>query len=83
LRDLQEIVESYIMHHQERMDLIWRALHKRPRPVYDLVKEVLPFMPEDHIFLGVSEIMSHLEVLIREDKVTIIDTGPPSLFRTV
>ena len=83
LRHLREIIGTYIMHHQERMDLIWSAIQKRARSAYDLINEVFPYMPEDHVFLGISEIMSHLEVLIREDKVTVVDKGPPSLFCAV
>jgi glyoxylase-like metal-dependent hydrolase (beta-lactamase superfamily II) len=83
LSDLRGIIQTYARHHEERMDRIWRALKKRPRAVYDLINEVFPYMPEDHIFLGISELISHLEVLIRQDKVRIVDTGPPALFFAV
>lgn len=80
LSDLQKTIRKYVMHHQERMDLIWNALKRKPRPIYNLIAEVFPYMPDDHIFLGISEIVSHLEVLIKQARAKIVDTGPPSLF---
>jgi glyoxylase-like metal-dependent hydrolase (beta-lactamase superfamily II) len=80
VRDLGEIIHTYTTHHKERMDLIWKALRERPSPVYNLINEVFPYIPEDHIFLGISEIISHLEVLIRDGRARIVDEGPPSIF---
>jgi glyoxylase-like metal-dependent hydrolase (beta-lactamase superfamily II) len=80
VKDLREIIRTYSTHHGERMDLIWKALQKRPSAVYNLIDEVFPYMPEDHIFLGISEIITHLEVLIRQGRARIVDTGPPTLY---
>jgi glyoxylase-like metal-dependent hydrolase (beta-lactamase superfamily II) len=80
LRDLREIIWTYAIHHRERMNVILKALKKKPEPIYNLINEVFPYMPEDHMFLGISEITSHLEVLIREEKVIVVEKGPPSLF---
>jgi glyoxylase-like metal-dependent hydrolase (beta-lactamase superfamily II) len=83
VRDLRETIQTYSTHHKERMDLIWKALRKGPSPVYNLVNEVFPYVPEDHIFLGISEIISHLEVLVREGAAKVVDKGPPSIFCAV
>lgn len=80
LRDLRRIIQTYAKHHEERMDLLWMALKKRPSPAYNLINDVFPYMPEDHIFLGISEIISHLEVLISQGRAGVVDTGPPKIF---
>ena len=83
LRDLRTIIETYSKHHKERMDLIWMALKKRQNTIYNLINEIFPYMPEDHIFLGISEIISHLEILIRQGRARVVETGPPTLFCAV
>jgi len=80
ITDHREIIETYVLHHRERMDLIWSALKKKSKSIYGLIDEIFPYMPEDHIFLGVSEIMSHLEVLIGEGRAKAIEGGPPAIF---
>jgi len=80
LRNLRGIIQTYCAHHEERMDLIWMALKKRPSSAYNLINEVFPYMPEDHVFLGISEIISHLEVLINRGRAEVIETGPPAIF---
>lgn len=80
LANLRGIIQTYCTHHEERMDLLWMALKKRPSPACNLINEVFPYMPEDHVFLGISEIISHLEVLISRGRAGVIDTGPPTIF---
>jgi hypothetical protein len=83
LRDLKAIIETYSKHHKERMDLIWMALKKRQSTIYNLINEIFPYMTEDHIFLGTSEIISNLEILIRQGRARVVETGPPTLFCAV
>lgn len=83
LNDLRGIIQTYVTHHEERMDRIWSALRNKPKPIYNMINEVFPYMPEDHIFLGISELISHLEVLMRREKARIVDTGPPTLYYAV
>jgi glyoxylase-like metal-dependent hydrolase (beta-lactamase superfamily II) len=80
VRDLRGIIQTYLTHHEERMDIIWMALKKRPSPIYNLVNDVFPYIPEDHILLGISEIISHLEVLINQRRASVVGTGPPTIF---
>jgi glyoxylase-like metal-dependent hydrolase (beta-lactamase superfamily II) len=80
LTDLQAIIKSYIKHHQQRMNKILNVLEKYPMSICKVMEEVFPDMPEESIFLGVSEILSHLEVLIMNSKAKIVDFGPPVLY---
>jgi glyoxylase-like metal-dependent hydrolase (beta-lactamase superfamily II) len=81
IKDLSGIISAYKVHHQERMDLVWNALKKKSRPIYHLIDDVFPFVPENDIFLAVSEIFVHLEILINEGRAEVADPGPPALYR--
>jgi glyoxylase-like metal-dependent hydrolase (beta-lactamase superfamily II) len=78
--DLKHLIASYRDHHRERMNLIRQALKRRPRPLYAIIDEVFPFVPEGDLFLAVSEILVHLEVLMNEGRAELADPGPPAVF---
>ncbi len=81
--DLQTIISSYVKHHRQRMDLVWGALKKEVRPLYNLIDDVFPYVPENDVFLAISEIIVHLEILINEGRATLSDPGPPALYRAL
>ncbi len=81
--DMHSVIATYKAHHRRRMDQIWKALKKAPRPIYQLIDDVFPVVPEGDIFLAVSEIAVHLEVLINEGRAELVDQGPPALFRAL
>jgi len=83
IEDLSGIISTYRAHHQERTDLVWKALKKKSRPIYHLIDDVFPFVPDDDVFLAVSEIFVHLEILINEGKAELVDPGPPALYRVL
>jgi glyoxylase-like metal-dependent hydrolase (beta-lactamase superfamily II) len=83
IEDLSGIISAYRVHHQERMDLVWHALKKKSRPMYHLIDDVFPFVPENDMFLAVSEIFVHLEILVNEGRAALIDPGPPALYRAL
>ena len=78
--DLQKIIKTYRFHHRERMDLIWKALKKESRPIFQLIDDVFEFVPEDDVFLAVSEILVHLEIMQLEGRVELADPGPPAYY---
>jgi glyoxylase-like metal-dependent hydrolase (beta-lactamase superfamily II) len=81
--DLSGIISTYRVHHRERMDLVWNALKRQSRPIYHLIDDVFPFVPENDVFLAVSEIFVHLEILINEGRAELADPGPPALYRAL
>jgi len=83
IENLPGIISSYKVHHRERMDLVWRALKKKSRPIYHLINDVFPFVPENDVFLSVSEIFVHLEILIDEGRAELANPGPPALYRAL
>jgi glyoxylase-like metal-dependent hydrolase (beta-lactamase superfamily II) len=81
--DMHQIISTYRAHHRRRMDSIWKALKKSSRPIYQLIDDVFPVVPEGDIFLAVSEIAVHLEVLINEGLAELIEPGPPAVFKAM
>jgi glyoxylase-like metal-dependent hydrolase (beta-lactamase superfamily II) len=81
--DMHNVIATYKAHHRRRMDQIWKALKKAPRPIYQLIDDVFPVVPEGDIFLAVSEIAVHLEVLINERRAELVDQGPPAIFQAL
>ncbi|MGD2124806.1 MAG: MBL fold metallo-hydrolase [Desulfobacteraceae bacterium] len=83
IEDLQRIIATYEAHHQERMELVWKALKKKTRPLYEIIDDVFPFVPEGDVFLAISEIIVHLEILVEEGRAKLVDPGPPALYRAL
>ncbi len=81
--DLKALLSRYRDHHEKRKLQILESLTDRARPIYDLVEDLFPDVPENEIFLAVSEIFSHIEVLIAEGRAVLDLHGPPALFRAV
>ena len=81
--DMHQTINTYKTHHRQRMDAIWKALKKESRPIFQLIDDVFPVVPEGDIFLAVSEIAVHLEVLINEGRAELLEAGPPAVFRAV
>ncbi len=83
IEDLPGITSVYKGHHRQRMDLIWSALKKKSRPLYYIIDDVFPHVPDGEVFLAISEILVHLEILIDEGRIELADPGPPALYRTL
>jgi len=81
--DIHSVIATYKSHHRQRMDLIWKALKRKSRPLYQLIDDVFPVVPEGDTFLAISEIAVHLEMLINENRAELIDEGPPALYRAL
>ena len=63
--------------------MVWNALKKNSRPIYQLIDDVFPYVPENDVFLAVSEILVHLEILIKEGRAELADAGTPALYRAL
>jgi glyoxylase-like metal-dependent hydrolase (beta-lactamase superfamily II) len=81
IEDLPGIISTYKVHHRERMEMVWKALSKKVRPLNQMIDDVFPFVPEGEAFLAISEILVHLEMLIDEGRAELVDPGPPAIYR--
>jgi len=83
IEDLPGIIASYTAHHQQRLEQVWKALKKASRPLYYLIDDVFTHVPEGDVFLAISEIIVHLEILMNEGRAELRDPGPPALYRVL
>jgi glyoxylase-like metal-dependent hydrolase (beta-lactamase superfamily II) len=81
--DLPILIASYRLHHEKRKRQIRRALSKGSKNIYGLTCELFPDIPEHEIFLAISEVFSHLEVLMNEGRAELAHSGPPALYRAL
>jgi glyoxylase-like metal-dependent hydrolase (beta-lactamase superfamily II) len=83
IRDVPGLISTYKRHHRERMELVWKALHNRARTLYEIIGDVIHEVPDGDMFLAVSEILVHLEILLEDEWAELIDPGPPALYRSL
>ena len=83
ITDLPDIISTYKAHYQERMELVWKGLKKKIQPLYNIIDDVFPYVPDNDVFLAVSEILVSVEMLINEGRAELVDPGPPALFRAL
>lgn len=83
VEDLPGLLAAYREHHRERMDRIWRAIRDEPRPLYPIIDQVFDAVPDGDVFLAISEILVHLEVLAEEGRVELADPGPPAIYHAL
>jgi glyoxylase-like metal-dependent hydrolase (beta-lactamase superfamily II) len=81
--DMNEILERYKIHQEERTDLVWQAIRKKEVPIYYLVDDVFPGLSKGDLFLALSEIIAHLELLVNEGRAEVADAGPPVIYRAL
>ncbi|HPW68412.1 MAG: MBL fold metallo-hydrolase [Desulfomonilia bacterium] len=79
--DVPGLLLRYREHHESRKRQILHHIQDIDRPISHLVQELFPDIPESEIFLAVSEVYAHLEVLIGEGRARMSTAGPPALFR--
>ncbi|MFC1838575.1 MBL fold metallo-hydrolase [Thermodesulfobacteriota bacterium] len=83
ISDMNPVIEQYRKDHSQRRDLVWQAVNRKESPLYYLVKDVFPHAEKDDLFIALSELISHLEVLVQKGRAEIIDQGPPVIYRAI
>ena len=77
------VIEHYRQHYSERMDQVLNAVKEKEVPVYYLVRDVFPNVEAGDLFIAISEIVSHLEVLVENGRVEIVEQGPPVVYKAI
>jgi len=80
VKNLPDLIASYSEHYRQRMDFIEKALQKKPGPIYPLLQNIYPHIPEGDLFLAVSEVYSHIEELVSQGRVCRMESGPPEQY---
>ena len=81
--EMRPVINQYRQLYSERMELVWTAVNKRELPVFYLVRDVFPNAEKGDLFIALSELFSHLEMLEYLGRVEIKDPGPPVIYRAL
>jgi glyoxylase-like metal-dependent hydrolase (beta-lactamase superfamily II) len=68
IKDVKGLIQKIFAHHQERMDLVYSILSKGEKTAFEIAMDLFPGVPPFEVFLGISEVLGHLEIL-REKKM--------------
>jgi glyoxylase-like metal-dependent hydrolase (beta-lactamase superfamily II) len=73
--DIRARIETVIDHHQHRKERIADMVAEAaPTTAYDLMEELFPDLPMTEVFLAMSEVIGHLDLLEDEGRVRIAET---------
>lgn len=72
--DPRELIRSTIEHHLKRKVQVAGYLTDEPKTVYAIAAEVYPHVRDYDVFLAVSEVVAHLDLVV-EDGGATIETG--------
>jgi len=80
VENLSNLILFYFKHTQQRIDFIRNALQKKPGPIYPLIKDVFPNMYKGDLYMAVSDLFSHMEILVDQGKASLVDSGSPERY---
>ena len=68
--DFRAAVEKVFHHHEERLGAVLSVLSRGEKTAYDISRVLFPNTKSFQVFLGVSEVLGHLSILLEEGKIT-------------
>ena len=74
-------IDSTIAHHMDRKDEIARMLGDRGRTPYELAQELYPDVKDYDVFLSVSEVVAHLDLVVDEGGAVIEERDGVAYYR--
>ncbi len=69
IRDVPGLVESRLAFHQKRAEKLYGLFGGQPRLLYELTQMMFPTVPETHQFLTLSEVLGHIDMLERDERL--------------
>jgi glyoxylase-like metal-dependent hydrolase (beta-lactamase superfamily II) len=64
-----ELIRKRIGEHQERKELIYRLIVERPQTAYELGDQLWGVVERSQVYLAISEILGHTDLLLAEGRV--------------
>jgi glyoxylase-like metal-dependent hydrolase (beta-lactamase superfamily II) len=83
IHDFKGAVEKTLHHHEQRLSMVLSILSQGEMTAYEISKTVFPGTESFEVFLGVSEIVGHLRILVDEGKVVYRSEGGIDYYATV
>jgi glyoxylase-like metal-dependent hydrolase (beta-lactamase superfamily II) len=69
IQDFKNLLEKILRHHEQRLVQVLSILSQGEKTAYDISRALFPDTESFEVFLGVSEILGHLSILLEEGKV--------------
>ena len=69
IRDCKAALEKILRHHEQRLAKVLSTLSRGERTAYDISRILFPNTESFEVFLGVSEVLGHLSILLEEGKI--------------
>ncbi len=63
-----QLVEARLVMHNQRAEKLRALCAEQPRTLYQLVRAIFPRLREPEMFLAISEVLGHLDLLVRDGK---------------
>jgi glyoxylase-like metal-dependent hydrolase (beta-lactamase superfamily II) len=70
-RDFKATLEKILHHHKQRLATVLSILSLGEKTAYDISRALFPNTKSFEVFLGMSEILGHLSILLEEGKISI------------
>ena len=69
IRDFKAALEKILHHHEQRLALVLSILSRGEKTAYDISGALFPDTKSFEVFLGVSEVLGHLSILLEAGKI--------------
>ena len=71
--DHQTLIANRLAHHADRAETLFALLAEQPLTVYELTQRLFPRLPTPQLFLGLSEVIGHLDLLEERGRVREVE----------
>jgi glyoxylase-like metal-dependent hydrolase (beta-lactamase superfamily II) len=71
IRDHRKLIAGYRLHHERRKLQLLRHLREKPSTPFELAVKLFPKHYQTQVFLVMSEVIGHLDLLVDEGSVTL------------
>jgi glyoxylase-like metal-dependent hydrolase (beta-lactamase superfamily II) len=75
IRDHRKLIAGYRLHHERRKLQLLRHLREAPSTAYQLAAKLFPRYYEAQVYLVMSEVIGHLDVLVEDGSVALEQRG--------
>ena len=69
IRDFKATLGKILHHHEQRLAMVLSILSRGEKTAYDISRALFPNTKAFEVFLGVSEVLGHLSILLEEGKI--------------
>lgn len=81
IRDHRKLIAGYRLHHERRKLQLLRKLESGPLSAWELAHRLFPAVYQKQVYLVMSEVIGHLDMLIDEGRLSIEERGGVELAR--